>query len=101
MRDEVARNNREARYLDITLLQLEDIPAGGIVDSIGRDREMISAKGLVLVGEVSLELSDDTRHPAPGGVKGKGNEEEVDIVGISGEEGLWRKELRERSEKSE
>lgn len=87
MRDEVAGNDGEDRNLDGILLQLENIPVGGVVDPFGRDEEVIGAEGSVPVGVVSPELPDDTPHPARGRVGGERDEEEVGFVGILSEKG--------------
>lgn len=87
VRDKKARNDGENGDLDGILLQLENIPVGRVVNSVGREEEMIGAEGSVPVGVVGPELSDDTRQRARGGVGGEGDEEEVGFVGVLREKG--------------
>lgn len=85
MRNKVTGNDGEIGNLDGVFLKFENIPVRRVVNSGGRNEEMIGAEGAVPIWVVVSEFSNDARQRARGGVWGERDEEEVGLGGISGE----------------
>lgn len=88
MRYELTGRCRKARDLDRVFLELDKISVRFVPDTGTGQVKMVSSKGAVPVGKIIAKASDETRDGARGEIGREGDEEEVGLLGVLGDEGV-------------